>query len=298
MPDNNINKLLFIINPSSGGKNKTNWKEKIEDYFSKTQQQFKLFELTGSNNDKAELKQQIAAFKPNKVIAVGGDGTVKMVAEELINTNMILGILPAGSANGMATELGIPADIKKACDIINNNNIEKIDVLKMNEKNISIHLSDMGLNALLIHYFDKGSQRGMLGYAKVAFKVFFRKRLMRLTIEVNNESLSRAAYMVALANAKKYGTGAEINPEGNLSDGMFEVIVIRKLTLAQLFRMLVSHNAFSPDCIEIIQTKKAVITSRKKNHFQVDGEYCGKVDSITTEIIPSSLKILIPAEKK
>jgi diacylglycerol kinase (ATP) len=298
MPDNNINKLLFIINPSSGGKNKTNWKEKIEDYFSKTQQQFKLFELTGSNNDKAELKQQIAAFKPNKVIAVGGDGTVKMVAEELINTNMILGILPAGSANGMATELGIPADIKKACDIINNNNIEKIDVLKMNEKNISIHLSDMGLNALLIHYFDKGNQRGMLGYAKVAFKVFFRKRLMRLTIEVNNESLSRAAYMVALANAKKYGTGAEINPEGNLSDGMFEVIVIRKLTLAQLFRMLVSHNAFSPDCIEIIQTKKAVITSRKKNHFQVDGEYCGKVDSITTEIIPSSLKILIPAEKK
>jgi diacylglycerol kinase (ATP) len=136
-----------------------------------------------------------------------------------------------------------------------------------------------------------------LGYAKVAFKVFLRKRLMQLTIEANDESLSRAAYMVALANAKKYGTGAEINPEGNLSDGMFEVIIIRKLTLVQLFRMLVSHKPFSSDCIEIIQTKKAVITSRKKNHFQVDGEYCGKVDSIITEIIPASLKILIAAEK-
>ncbi|MEP6683531.1 MAG: YegS/Rv2252/BmrU family lipid kinase [Parafilimonas sp.] len=298
MPDNNSNKLLFIVNPFSGGKNKTDWKEKIEDYFSKTQQQFKIFELTGGDNDKSELNQQISAFNPAKVIAVGGDGTVKMVAEELINTDMILGILPAGSANGMATELCIPTDIEKAFDIINSNNIEKIDVLKLNGKNISIHLSDMGLNALLVHYFDEGDQRGMWGYAKVAFKVFLKKRLIRLNVEINGETISRAAYMIALANAKKYGTGAEINPEGNLTDGKFEVIIIRKLSLVQLFKMLVLHKAFSSDCIEIIQTEKAVITSQTKNHFQVDGEYCGKTDNIITEIMPSSLKILIPAAKK
>jgi YegS/Rv2252/BmrU family lipid kinase len=298
MPNNNPSKLLFIVNPASGGKSKTDWNEKIKDYFSKTQHCFKIHKLTGDNNDKQELKKQISEFQPDKVIAVGGDGTVKMVAEELINTNVILGILPAGSANGMATELGIPTDIEKASDIINNDNIQKIDVLKLNGKNISIHLSDIGLNALLIHYFDKGNQRGMLGYAKVAFKVFLKKRLMRLDIKLNDESISRAAYMIAFANAKKYGTGAEINPGGSLTDGSFEVIIIRKLTLIQLFRMLISHKPFSPDCIEIIQTKKAIITARERNHFQVDGEYCGKTNSITTEIIPSSLKILIPGERK
>ncbi len=298
MPDNNSDKLLFIVNPSSGGNNKTNWKEKIEDYFGKTQQHFEIHELSGGDNDKENMKQRIAAFKPDKVIAVGGDGTVKMVAEELVNTDMVLGILPAGSANGMATELCIPTDAEKACNVINENNIEKIDVLKMNGKNISIHLSDTGLNALLIHYFEKGNQRGMLGYAKVAFKVLLKKRLMRLNIEVNGETISRAAYMVALANAKKYGTGAEINPEGSLTDGKFEVIIIRKLTLVQLFKMLISHKPFNTDCIEIIQTTKAVITSHSKNHFQVDGEYCGKTDGITAEIMPAALRILMPHERK
>ena len=114
---------------------------------------------------------------------------------------------------------------------------------------------------------------------------------------MNGENIRRAAYMVVLANAKTYGTGAVINPEGNISDGKFEVIVVRKMNLLQVFRMLISHNAFSPDCIETIHTEKAVITSSKENHFQVDGEYCGKKQYSTAEIIPSSLNVLVPRIK-
>src|SRR4051812_12985543 len=277
MPDNESLQLLFITNPSSGGKNKTDWKEKINKYFKNKDASFKIYELTGNENDKAELKEQLSA-NPKKVIAVGGDGTVKMIAEELMHTEMILGILPAGSANGMAKELNIPENAEKALNIIINGKIETIDVVKINDNNTSIHLSDMGLNALLINYFDKENKRGMWGYIKVAFRVFTKKRLIRLDIKLNGESILRTAYMVVLANAKKYGTGAEINPEGSLTDGKFEVVIVRKLTLLQLFRMLVSHKPFDRDCIEIIQTKKTVITSKRKNHFQVDGEYCGKTN--------------------
>ncbi len=250
MPDNKSLELLFIVNPSSGAKNKTDWKEKINNYFKNEPANFKIYELTGGENDKAELKKQLSD-KPKKVIAVGGDGTVKMVAEELMHTEMILGILPAGSANGMA-------------------------------------------KALLINYFDKQNKRGMWGYTKVAFRVFMKKRKIHLDIKLNGENIARTAYMVVLANAKTYGTGAEINPEGSLTDGKFEVVIVKKVTLLQLFRMLVSHAQFDHDCIEIIQTEKAVINSRKKNHFQVDGEYCGKTNTITTEIIPAALKVLIP----
>ena len=138
----------------------------------------------------------------------------------------------------------------------------------------------------------------MLGYAKVAFKVFRKKRLMRLDIQVNGENICRAAYMAVLANATTYGTGAVINPDGDISDGRFEVVIIRKINMVQLFRMLISHKTFSQDCIEIIHAEKAVITSAKKNPFQVDGEYCGKTDRVMTEIIPSSLNVLIPLFKK
>jgi len=149
MPDNKSLELLFILNPSSGGENKTDWKEKINKYFKNKHVSFKIYELPAGDNDKAELKKQLSD-KPKKVIAVGGDGTVKMVAEELMHTETMLGILPAGSANGMAKELNIPDDAEKALNIILNGKEEKIDVLKINDNNTSIHLSDMGLNALLV----------------------------------------------------------------------------------------------------------------------------------------------------
>ena len=296
MPDNEFSKILFVINPSSGT-GKTDWKQEIINFFKNKHESYEIFELTGKD-DKSEIKKKLAEYNPCKVIAVGGDGTVKMVAEELLHTEMILGILPAGSANGMATELGIKDEVQEALDIIVNGKTQKIDVLKLNDKNQSIHLSDIGLNAMLVHYFEKGNQRGMLGYAKVMFKVFRKKRLMRLDIQVNGENISRAAYMAVIANARTYGTGAVINPEGNISDGKFELIIMRKINLVHLFRMLVSHKPFNQDYIETIHAEKAVITSAKKNHFQVDGEYSGKTDKVIIEIIPSSLKVLVPLLNK
>lgn len=292
MPDNKAAKMLFVINPSSGT-DKPDWKQEIIKFFEDKHQAYEIFELTGKD-DKPAIKKKIAEYKPRKIIAVGGDGTVKMLAEELLHTEMVLGILPAGSANGMATELGIKNQVQEALNVIVNGTTKKIDVLKLNEDNLCIHLSDMGLNAMLVHYFDKGDKRGMLGYAKVAFKVLRKKRLMRLNIHVNGENISRAAYMIVLANAKTYGTGAVINPEGNISDGKFEVVIMRKVNLVHLFRMLISHKPFNEDCIETIHAEKAVITSAKKNYFQVDGEYCGKTGKVIAEIIPASLNVLIP----
>lgn len=292
MPDNEA-EMLFILNPSAGT-NKTDWKQEIIDFFQDKNQSFTIFELAGKD-DKRAIKDKIQELKPRKVIAVGGDGTVKMIAELLLHTEMKLGILPAGSANGMASELCITNDPQQALDTILGGEIKKIDVLQVNNDNLCIHLSDLGLNAMLVHYFDQGNKRGMLGYAKVAFKVFLRRRLMRLEISTDGKDISRAAYMVVLANAKTYGTGAVINPEGSISDGKFEVIVMRKLSLVHLFRMLISHAPFNEDCIETIQAEKAVITSSKKNHFQVDGEYCGKQNRITAKIIASSLLILVPS---
>ncbi len=296
MPDNGNLKLLFVINPISGGKEKINWEQKIQDYFKNGDQSFEIHTLD-KEDCKPALKAHISKYNPDKVIAVGGDGTVKLVAEQLINTEMMLGILPAGSANGMAKELEIPDDADKALPIINNGFAKKMDLIRINE-NISMHLSDAGLNALLVKYFDEGNKRGMWGYAKVVFRVFRKKRLMRLEIKLNGENISRAAYMVVIANSKTYGTGAIINPEGNIFDGKFEVIVVRKLSLIELFKMLVSHTPFNTKCIEIFQTTQVNISINKKNHFQTDGEYCGRTDNLTAEILPAALNILLPSKNK
>ena len=101
-------KLLFIINPGSGNK-KINWDKHIQDFFSSKPFDIELFELPEPCKPEI-LKSKIDKAKASRVVAVGGDGTVKLVAECLLKTDIPLAILPAGSANGMARELGLSDD--------------------------------------------------------------------------------------------------------------------------------------------------------------------------------------------
>ena len=143
-----------------------------------------------------------------RIVAVGGDGTVTLIAKQLLGTDIIMGILPAGSANGMAKELNIPEVPEQALDIIVNGTIKCCDVIKINDNEISLHLSDFGLNARLVKYFDEGTLRGMWGYSRMVFKVLWSKKLMNAHIIADNLDLETNAYMVVIANASKYGTGA------------------------------------------------------------------------------------------
>ncbi len=289
-------KLLFVINPISGGKQNQDWETEIQNRFSNSPHQITLHILNGKN-DETEIKENIDNHKPDKVIAVGGDGTIKMVAEQLLNTTITLGIVPAGSANGMARELGIPVDLNEAIEVINNGVLKNIDVIMINDKEISIHLSDIGLNALLIKHYDKNEGRGMWGYTKAIFRVLSEKRYMLVEITTTDDHIVRSAYMVVVANSRTYGTGAIINPEGDLYDGKFELVIIRKLSVWELLKMVITHKPFDPDKIEIIQAQQVTIATRHHAYFQVDGEYRGKVKGLNAKILPASLRVMLPADK-
>jgi diacylglycerol kinase family enzyme len=133
----------------------------------------------------------------------------------------------------------------------------------------------------------------MWGYSRMVFKVLWRKKLMNAHIVADNLDMTTHAYMIVLANASKYGTGAVINPEGNIGDGLFEIVVVRRLSLSELFKMFLSYKNFNPKKVEVFQTKKATIKTRHKTHFQVDGEYKGKIDGVTAEIMHAQLNLLI-----
>lgn len=283
-------RLLFVINPNSGGKKKADPGTMVENYFRDRPETIQIFRL----DDADTLHHQIKQFRPDCVIAVGGDGTVKMVAEELLNSQITMGILPAGSANGMATELEIPEDWEQALSIILQGTVKEIDVIRINGKDICIHLGDIGLNALLVRNFEKRGIRGKLGYALASAKTFMERQRLEIQIENKRLHVSRNAFMIVLANARMYGTGACINPDGDLSDGFFEVVILRQLSLIELFKMVLRHRPFDPRKTEIIQADNVTITTRKKAHFQIDGEYLGKIKQVKANILPKALKIIVP----
>ena len=289
-------KYLFVINPISGGKEKGEHEAAIKNYFQDDAEHLQFLILNGKN-DAHQLAAKLIKLQPEKVIAVGGDGTVSLVAKHLLGTDIKMGIVPAGSANGMARELNIPIAINDALVIVEKGEAKPADVININEE-ICLHLSDIGLNARLIKYFEEGNTRGKWGYAKVALKALWRRHYMQLRIDVHGKRIRRNAFMVVLANASKYGTGAVINPHGDLYDGLFEVIIIRKLPLLELFKMWFNPRPFNPDNIEVLQAESVCINTSHRVHFQVDGEFIGKVKTVNADILKGQLQILVPAAQQ
>jgi diacylglycerol kinase (ATP) len=288
-----IIKLLFIVNNRSGNNN-TDWRSSIQRFFQDSLHTAEVYELPEECTKEA-IKQKIHASGAQRVIAVGGDGTVKLVAEIVAGTDLPMGILPAGSANGMAKELGIPVDLQAALEVATEGIVTRIDAIRVNGE-LCIHLSDIGFNAFVIKTFESMNKRGMWSYIKAAWRVLWRNRKMQVKIETDNHYVNREAQMIVLANASRYGTGAVINPEGKLNDGLFEIIVIRKISPGEIFKMMVSHKPYDPAKTELFKTRSVAVQSRHKTHFQVDGEYLGKINSLEANIEPHALSIIVPVE--
>jgi diacylglycerol kinase (ATP) len=283
-------KLLFIINPGSGSHD-INLKEVISSHFSSKEVSIELFGLP-KDCSLEKIKQSIAQANADRVVAVGGDGTLKLVAECLLNTDVPIGIIPAGSANGMAKELGIPTDIEEALDLVVNGKPKKIHTVKLNDE-ICIHLSDLGFNAYLVKKFDTLPERGMWGYAKATWHALWNHKRMQIELNIKGETFTSAAAMVAIANATMYGTGLKINPDGKLDDELFEIIVVKDYSYLEILKIWFTKLPFNPKKIEVFQTSKVKISSKHKAHFQIDGEYVGKVNEVTAEILPASVTVIL-----
>ncbi|MET4081225.1 diacylglycerol kinase (ATP) [Pedobacter sp. UYP30] len=287
-------KLLFIINPGSGNHNQ-NFKEIISEHFLQRNVVLDFYELP-KDCSLAKIREKISNSDPDRVVAVGGDGTLKLVAECVLHKSIPIGLVATGSANGMAKELGIPLDIPSALNLIETGKPKAIHVVKVNDE-ICIHLADMGFNAYLIKIFDALPQRGMLGYAKAAWLALLNHKKMQVSLKLGGEIINTKAAMVAIANATMYGSGLKINPLGKLDDKLFEVVLVKKYSYYEILKMWITSLPLNPEKIEVLQASEVTITARKKTHFQVDGEYLGKVDKVHAEIMPAAISVILEGGK-
>jgi YegS/Rv2252/BmrU family lipid kinase len=293
MPSQSL-KILFIINPGAG-KNTTNWQEEINKYFMELPHKIEMCEIPDPC-DPNTIRQKIKESKPDMLVAVGGDGTLKLVVNSIKGEKIPVGLIPAGSANGMAKELKIPLEPVAAMENLLSGVHKKIHLVSVNNE-LCIHLSDIGFNAFVVKKFEDENKRGMWGYIKAAWKVLWNYSKMNVEIKVDDVYILRKAAMVVIANGTQYGTGVVINPEGRLDDDKFEIIILKEVSFAEIFKMRFTQKPYHPAKTELIQTRSLKITSHHKVHFQVDGEYMGKVNTITADILPDALEIIVPVEE-
>ena len=287
--------LLFVINPIAGDIDKGELQEEIITICNEHEVAYDIY-LTTGEKDKENIKALMAQNQYDGVFTAGGDGTVSIVASLLIGTTVPLGIIPLGSGNGLSKDLDIPQDTEEALELIHRNIIRNIDTITLNG-HPSIHLSDLGFNALVVKGFCEGGTRGPGAYARIALQEYLGYESKNYRIETDLETFEGKAFMVTIANANAFGSNANINPNGVLNDGRFEICLIEPFPKAAGIAILYKLYTDSIDTsvyTRRLSCKTATIYNLDQEVMHIDGEPVDLGEKVEVQMHPKSLKVILP----
>ncbi|KAA0991637.1 diacylglycerol/lipid kinase family protein [Dyadobacter aurulentus] len=285
-------KVLLVVNPISGDVNKDVIFERVIEKTGQEGYDLRIYTTTGER-DLDILMEMITTIRPERILVAGGDGTISLVAQAAFGLDTIMGIIPAGSANGLSVDFGLSGSIDQAIEVAFGDNVMHMDAVSING-DISLHLSDLGLNALLVKNYENSETRGKLGYAREMLKTLSEHENFLAKITAGGEVIETDALIVIIANAQKYGTGVTINPAGDMADGLFELVIAKKLDFIETAKILAGNTDFNPEIMTVISVKDAVIECiDKEAHFQIDGEYKGMVKKVEAHILEKYIKVAI-----
>jgi diacylglycerol kinase family enzyme len=289
-------KVLVVLNPIAGGRDKEEFLAFLKDQFNRYNIDSRIYKTTGQE-DETGINRMIESFQPETLLGIGGDGTISISAKCLIDKDIALGIIPFGSANGMARELELSDDPGEALDdFLKSRHYRQLDLYRVNDQYIGMHIGDIGLNARIVEGFEQEKGRGMFSYAKHFLRELSQGELIEFEIELEDQKIKENAYMVAFANARKYGTGVVLNWMGNLFDGKIELVIAKDIKIRTL--LLAGMTSFNSelardDSSDIISVQKARIRTENPVSVQVDGEYIGKLKDVKIEVLPGAVKLVL-----
>jgi diacylglycerol kinase (ATP) len=285
-------RVAFVVNPNSGPKRGKDIIELIKQNMSGNIAYDILVWEHATNFE--WIGKQITSGKYGVVVAVGGDGTINIVAKHLVNTGIALGIIPRGSGNGLARTLGIPINTIKAIKRIETGTIRTIDNGMINSKAFFC-AAGMGFDAHVAGLFAGNKTRGLSSYVKIILNQFLSYKSKEYCIEINGETLKIKAFLLAFANAGQYGNDFYIAPQAKMDDGLLQLVILKPMNLVSLCEVIVkvlskrahlSKNilTFASNSIKIKNLTTAAI------HF--DGEPDLIESEIEVSINAASLKVL------
>ncbi len=287
--------ILLVVNPIAGDSDKEHIIALVEQAAGRYGYLFHLYKTTGEK-DREEIEDILYRINPQRVIVAGGDGTIGLVAQALYGKDHLLGIIPAGSANGMAVNFQLPPSLEAQVEIAFTGQCINMDTVFING-HLCLHIADLGLNAELIKNYEESGIRGKLGYFLQSIPTIFNSDYpYQFHIETESGSVVEEGILLAIANANKFGTGATINPDGKINDGKFEILIFRNWDFIEILKTLQENPQMSSDFVRIISTDRAVVTNKNAIPFQIDGEFMGKWDRLKVEIGEYQLPVAVPEE--
>lgn len=252
--------------------------------------------VTEGRGDGTRMAREMAAQGCSKIIAWGGDGTVNEVVPIVVEQGITLGIVPAGTGNGLAKELKLDRRPERALVTALKGRPRRIDVGELGGR-MFVNVAGIGFDAHVGRLFNARKQRRPIGYITTTISELFKYTPVEYSIVLGNETHRRRALIVALANSRQYGSGAFIAPQAQLDDGKLQLVVVdaEPTTLRSLWkaRHLYLRSMNRARGVLTQGVESVTILSESDICFHVDGEVMTGPSQLTAKVHPGALRVCV-----
>lgn len=230
------------------------------------------------------------------VVAVGGDGTVNTTAQGLVGTETALGVIPTGSGNGFARNVGIPLRIEKALEFLKDPFIRKIDVGEVHDR-IFLVTCGIGWEAVIASVFEGSKIRGVLPYATTALTTFLQYEPQEISIEAEPGGWTYRGrpMLFSIANMREYGVNVTISPEASACDGLLDICMIPRHDLLSAIKyapeMFLQRTDAIPGYLRRLATS-VVIRRPIAGNIHIDGTPYDYGEEIRIRVKSAAIRIV------
>ncbi len=256
------------------------------------------------------LTQFLAATRGEtpRLVVAGGDGTINSLlpifslpqGREDGDRDLTLAILPLGSVNVLARELGLPLRLKQAVVVAAEGRARPIDLGLCHNKPFVL-MAGFGFDGAVVHAVSSAEKRrlGPLSYLLHALRLFLRYRPHSFAITCDGRHRQVLAWLVIVTNAVSYSYHWRLAPQARIDDGLLEVCIFPDRGLLRRIRQVIGVLLSRPHWggVEYLSGRRIEITPDPPAPVQIDGEPASVVSSATIEVLPRALKVIVPAQQ-
>jgi diacylglycerol kinase family enzyme len=292
--------IAVIVNAGSGGGNDQALVDRLAGHFQAAGLHAEV-ELAHGGDEIAAAVGNAIARRPRLIVAGGGDGTVSTIAAKLVDTGLVFGVLPLGTLNHFAKDLGIPLDLADAVAVLARGQAAPVDVGEVNGR-IFVNNSGLGLYPDIVH--DRERQQKRLGrgkwpaFAWAMLAALRRYPFLGVTLVVDGKEVLRRTPFVFIGNNEYLMEGFAIGERSGMEDGLLSLYVAQRpgrWRLLQLaLRALTGKLRQARDFDAILATDIVVQSKKKRLRVATDGEVTVMTPPLHYRIRPASLIVMRP----
>jgi len=291
-------KIRFIVNLLSGRRGRVaRLLPLLRDFAERRGLGGALFTTEGPGHA-TELARAAVSAGCERVVSIGGDGTMNEVAQALVGGPVALALVRCGSGNGLSRHLGIPASPLAALDLACNpaSRVVAIDTGTANGRPF-FNAMGMGFDAEVGRKFSLNPRRGLAAYAGTVLREFAGYRAGRWVVTAGSGPETLDALLVAVANSEQYGNGAAIAPGARVDDGLLDLVSVAPVGFVGAAvlgaRMFLGTIDRSPH-VRHRRGAAFLVERPAPGLIHTDGECHDEAAAVSIRVVPASLRVVVP----